>query len=85
MTTKKLYVLEVLYKGYVWAEDEADAMRFDQDIQNEIPDVWAQEVIKSPNPLGWMPECLVYHQGTEDLSVAEVLAETANRKGKDFD
>jgi hypothetical protein len=76
MTTKKLYVLEVLYKGYVWAESEDDAMRFDQDIQQEIPEVWAQEVISSPNPLGWKPECLVYHQGSEDVRLGDIPAAT---------
>lgn len=74
MTKKKLYVLEVLYQAYVWAKDEDEAQRFDQDIQHETPEVWAQEVISSPNPLGWEPECLVYHMGTEDVRLSDVLA-----------
>ena len=75
-TNKKLYVVSVEYQAYVLAEDEKDAERFVQDVQNEEPTVFAMEVSDDPpNPLYWDTSCLVYHQNTGqyDVTLREVL------------
>lgn len=73
---KKLYVVSVEYQAYVLAEDEKDAERFAQDVQNEEPTVFAIEVSDDPpNPLRWYDSCLVYHQEMNqyDVTLREVL------------
>jgi hypothetical protein len=73
---KKLFAVEIVYKAYAWAEDEAEAC----DMHNEIartedfPRVTAVEV--ESNVLGWDPKCCVYHSDSGDIELRDVLVNT---------
>jgi hypothetical protein len=73
---KKLYILEVLYAAYVWAEDEDNAERFVDDVQFENPEVTVTPLSFANgayNPLGWEKESLVYHAEEYDLKLEEAF------------
>lgn len=75
--TKKLYVVEVLYTAYVWADSEQDAERFSQDVQFENPEINAYAASTytngTVNPLRWPVDALIYHQGNYDMTLLEAL------------
>jgi hypothetical protein len=77
--TNKLYVVEVSYKAYVWAENDTDAVDMaDEIVKTEDPTVSAMETQR--NTLGWQEHCLVYHSGDEEISLEFVAP--WNNKGE---
>ena len=71
---KKLYVVEINYQAYVWAEDDSEAEDFANEIvANELPSIWSQEVGEGKNPLSWRSHCLVYSDGPE-IEIGQILA-----------
>lgn len=70
---KKLYVLEVTYQAYVWADDEADAEELlPEIIDTENPSVFhVYETDK--NILGWHEYNCVYHHGDVDVTIGDIL------------
>jgi len=68
----KLFAVEVTYKAYVLAEDYFEAKDFASEITDtEDPVIDAREV--HANLLGWHPESLVYHNGSNDITLREAL------------
>lgn len=77
---KKLYVVEVVHRAYVYAESEKDALQFSSKVKDTevgIPD--ARPV--TSNVLNWPLSCLVYHSGATDLALADVLPSPQKPKG----
>ena len=71
---KKLYVVEIGYQAYVWAEDDCEAEDFASEIvANELPSIWSEEVKQGKNPLSWQSHCLVYNDGPE-IEISRILA-----------
>jgi len=72
-TTKKLFAVEITYKAYAWAEDEIEAEDLARNIVDteSYPDIVISEV--NSNVLGWDPDCCVYHEGSSDVRLREVL------------
>ena len=71
---KKLYVVEISYQAYVWAENDCEAEDFASEIvANERPSIWSEEVKQGKNPLSWREHCLVYTNG-EEISIGEIIA-----------
>ena len=70
---KRLYVVTVSYSAYVWAESSEDAEDFAIEIVSveDFTEVAAHET--NGNELGWVPDALVYHDGTGDLPLRDVL------------
>lgn len=71
MSRKRLFVVEVLHQGYVWAEDEDAAVELYKQVKEETPDIYAMPV--QGNPLAWDLDCLVYHKESHDIRLGEVL------------
>lgn len=70
---KKLYVVEVNYQAYVWAEDDCEAEDFANEIvSTEKPSIWSQEVEAGKNPLSWQRHYLVYTDGPE-IEIGKIL------------
>jgi hypothetical protein len=69
----KLYAVEITYSAYVLAKDEFEAEDFVDDILSMESEqcLFVNEVVSNQNPLGWDPDCLVYHQGKEDITLAK--------------
>jgi hypothetical protein len=78
--TNKLYVVEVSYKAYVWAENDTDAVDMADEIvkTEEHPIIIIQEATR--NTLGWKEHFLVYHSGDEEISLE--LVAPWNNKGE---
>jgi hypothetical protein len=71
---KKLYVVEVTYRAYVWAEDEDNAEEFASEITaDEEPEVSADQVRSGTNPLNWGKPCLVYHDERYAMELGEAF------------
>jgi hypothetical protein len=71
---KKLYVVEVAYGAYVWAEDEDNAEAFADEITaGEEPEVLVYPVASGSNPMDWAKKCLVYHDEKYDMTLGEAL------------
>jgi hypothetical protein len=71
---KKLYVVEVAYRGYVWAEDEDNAESFASEITaDEEPEVYVDQVRKGTNPLNWPRAYLVYHAEQHAMELGEAF------------
>ena len=71
---KKLYVVEVMYRAYVWAADEDNAEAFAEEIQKcDEPDVSADQVRSGTNPLNWAKLCLVYHDERYAMELGEAF------------
>jgi hypothetical protein len=71
-STKQLFAVEITYKAYAWAEDEIEAEGLVSDIVNtEEPSIVISEV--NSNVLGWDLDCCVYHEGSSDVRLREVL------------
>lgn len=72
-TTKKLFAVEITYKAYAWAEDEIEAEDLARDIVDteSYPDIVVSEA--TSNFLGWDLDCCVYHGGSSDVRLREVL------------
>lgn len=70
--TKTLYLVEVSYSAYVWAESEEDAKDMADEIVDteDYPAISAREAQR--NNLGWKENCLVYHSGGEDITLKSV-------------
>lgn len=70
--TNKLYVVEVSYKAYVWAESDTDAVDMADEIvkTEDHPIIILREAQK--NTLGWKENCLVYHSGDEEITLESV-------------
>jgi hypothetical protein len=71
--TKKLFAVEITYKAYAWAEDEIEAEGLVSDIVDteSCPDIVISEA--TSNVLGWDLDCCVYHEGSSDVRLREVL------------
>ena len=71
--TKKLFVVEIVYEAYAWAEDDAEACDMYSEIAliENFPRVSAQEV--QSNVLGWDPKACVYHNEGGDIELRDVL------------
>jgi len=71
---KKLYVVEINYQAYVWAENKDDAEDFaDEIVKTETSSIWSEEVPQGKNPLLWADFCLVYNDGPE-IEIGQILA-----------
>jgi hypothetical protein len=71
---KKLYVVEVTYRAYVWAADEDNAESFASEITaDEEPGVNAYRVKSGSNPLNWRKSYPVYHDEPTLLELGEVF------------
>ena len=72
-TEKRLYVVTVSYSAYAWAESWEKAEDFAEEIVRveDYTEVAAHET--NGNELGWKPDALVYHNGTGDLPLRDVL------------
>lgn len=67
---KKLYVVTVKFKSYVWAESHREAIDFHREIaRNEEPSVNCESVPTKSNPLEWHSDFLVYSNEVEDVSL----------------
>ena len=74
--SKQLYVYEFTYKAYVYAEDEEEADKLQSQIQREElgpTESFVHPVKLGENPLNWNTQCCVYHTGTEDIKLSEVM------------
>ena len=70
---KKLYVVEINYQAYVWAEDDSEAEDFANEIvDTERPSIRSEEVKEGKNPLSWEDYCLVYTDGPE-IEIGRIL------------
>ena len=71
--TKKLFVVEIVYEAYAWAEDDVEArdMAYEIACTEDFPRVSAQEV--QSNVLGWDPKSCVYHNEGGDIELRDVL------------
>lgn len=70
---KKLYVVEINYQAYVWAEDDSEVEDFANEIvATERPSIWSEEVKEGKNPLSWEADCLVYTDGPE-IEIGRIL------------
>jgi hypothetical protein len=70
--TKKLFAVEITYTAYAWAEDEIEA----EDLVSDIVDTEEPSIVISEatsNFLGWDLDCCVYHEGSSDVRLREVL------------
>jgi hypothetical protein len=76
----KLFALEITYKAYVWAERESHAEDFVSEIVNteDYSDIDIQET--NTNVLGWNGNCCVYHAGSGDLLLKDVLVAPAQNE-----
>jgi len=71
---KKLYLVEVSYQAYAWAENDYEAEDFANEIvHNERPSLCVEEVGERKNPLSWREHCLVYTNG-EEISIGKIIA-----------
>lgn len=74
--TKKLFYVEITKSAWVLAADEEEAETFADEILDTEPfkkvDVspYIEEYLKVS---GWDEYCLVYHNGTEDITVEDAL------------
>ena len=74
--TKKLFYVEITKSAWVLAADEEEAETFADEILDTEPfkkvDVspYTEEYLKVS---GWDEYCLVYHNGTEDITVEDAL------------
>ncbi len=73
MTENKLFVVTVSHQAYVWAPSWEDAEDFAEEIvdKEDYSEVSSHEA--TSNELGWDPRALVYHAGTGDLPLRDVL------------
>lgn len=73
--TKSLFIVEVTYKAYVWAEDFEAAEDFADEIvrTEDYSEVNSHPV--SRDELGWSGRALVYHDGDGDLLLKDLLSE----------
>jgi len=71
--TKKLFVVEVVYEAYVWAEDDVEACYMDSEIARTelFPKTSAREV--QSNVLGWEPDACVYNSEGKDIELRDAL------------
>ena len=81
---KKLYRVDVRFSYFAMAKSERDATMFaDNVLDNEyMPDCgYATEVQYSNDllPHGWENDSLVYHSGSEDLYLGELLEKLPKR------
>ena len=76
--TKKLFVVEIVYEAYAWAEDDAEArdMAYEMARTEDFPRVSAQEV--QSNVLGWDPKANIYHNEDGDIELRDVLEALPN-------
>lgn len=74
---KKLFVREITYRAYVYAEDGFEASDYDIEIVSDslTPSESLTELVdpKRPNPLRWDLDCCVYHSGSGDITLRELL------------
>lgn len=75
---KKLYKVDVRFSFYAVATSEQEALLCAEDALGDeyLPDCgYATEVRHSNEPRleGWEDDCLVYHDGYEDLYLGELL------------
>ena len=74
--TKKLFYVEITKSAWVLAADEEEAETFADEILDTEPfkkvDVspYIEEYLKVS---GWNEYCLVYHNGTDDITVEDAL------------
>ena len=74
--TKKLFYVEITKSAWVLAADEEEAETFADEILDTEPfkkvDVspYIEEYLKVS---GWDEYCLVYHNGTDDITVEDAL------------
>jgi len=71
----KLFVVEITYRAYALAADRygAEDMAYEIARTEDYPNVSVTEA--TSNVLGWDSECLVYHNGGEDITLGSVLGE----------
>ena len=74
MTAKKLYAVSVQYQAYVLAESDADAEDFAREITDTEDFQEISVVEATDNELGWSGDCCIYHSGSGDIKLKEVLA-----------
>lgn len=75
MSEKKLYYVEFTYGAYVYTESEDRAEEFAWEIcrEEEISHGSATEILPGQYmDARWDGQCLVYHDGREDLHLADV-------------
>jgi hypothetical protein len=74
--TKKLFHVDVTKSGWVLAESSEEAEEFADEI---LDTEYIKEVDVSPyteenlRASGWDKNCLVYHNGTDDITVEDAL------------
>jgi hypothetical protein len=80
----KLFLVEVTYTAYALAADRYEAEDLAREITSteDYPNVSVVEA--TSNALGWDPECLVYHNGGEDITLGSVL-DGLNKPSSDSD
>lgn len=77
--SKRLYQVEAAYRYYVWAESE-EAAESDDIAQDAVSDSHSldQVVAAKADPRitlsGWGPQCLVYTDDGEELTLAQARA-----------
>ena len=80
MTDKKLYTVTVEYRAYVLAESESEAEDFASEITSNEDYPWISVAEANGKELGWTGDCCVYHNGTGDIRLSEVLNSTTSGK-----
>jgi hypothetical protein len=71
-----LWKVKVTFVGYVEAKDFNEAREFTNDVQEEIPSVFIEKThTKAELDPSWCEGHLVYHKGTTDRTIREVLDE----------
>lgn len=69
-----LWKVKVTFVGYVEAKDFNEARKFTDDVQEEMPSVFINQVHKAKElDQGWSTDHLAYHMGTTDKTIGEVL------------
>lgn len=77
----KLYAVSISYKAYVLAEDE-------ETIEDHISEIksWENDEVEfyetKTNCLGWTADCLVYHEGANDITIRQALNMVNNKEEK---
>lgn len=73
MTKNKLYVVEVSFTAFAWAESSEEAEDFADEIVATEDSATVEATETDINSLGWDLDALVYHKGGVELRLRDVL------------